>query len=211
MKSGYVWLGLSTIVLVAGLWWASKRRPEPLPRAAVALSSRQEREPQRFERRSASEHEVLAPVPPQPVQVRRRWHPRDPNEWQGMLVDDDAVPPCDRPDSCGLGRACKQGRCVACGYDSDCATNEACVLDHCVVKELVSCRRRVDCDRNSLCILSGYTAKPRGNEQMRSLCVNEASGAGAIERSEKPPVVDTRPSLPDDALLGRAQEALKEK
>jgi hypothetical protein len=62
-----------------------------------------------------------------------------------------------------------------------------------------------------MCILSGYTAKLRGNEEMRSFCVDPASGAERAEQSDEPPRVDTQTSLPDDDLLRRAREAAKAK
>jgi hypothetical protein len=138
----------------------------------------------------------------------RHFHPRDPQEWQGMLINTDATPPCEASATCGLARACKGGRCVACGTDGDCAAGEVCVLDHCVVHALAGCRGRTDCAAGSLCILSGYSSEARGNEGMRSLCLDPASGASTIPEPEPAPP-DPRTRLPYDDLVRRATEAAR--
>lgn len=139
-----------------------------------------------------------------------RFRPRAPHEWQGMLIRDREPAPCGAPDSCGLGLACKSGKCVACEADADCARGESCVLDHCLATRLVGCRHRSDCAADSWCILSGYSATLRGNDGMRSFCVSDNSGTEHLAHdSEPPPPPDTRRELPYDDLLRRSQTALK--
>ncbi len=104
-------------------------------------------------------------------------HPRDPDEWQGMLVDICLRATCDEPARCGLALACVGGYCGPCAEDSDCATGEACVLDHCVLSDNVACRSSRDCEGDALCILSGSTGgAARGNEDMTAYC--NPSGGG---------------------------------
>ena len=212
MKRTLPWLAAVVFLVAAiGAWWVLNRPAAPLSRSAIALSAVQQREPMPFESQAVPPVAEAQMVVPGAAPPERHVHPRDPEEWQGMLVDANAKPPCESITGCGLGRACKNGLCVACERDSDCGPTETCVLDHCVLKDLAACRSRADCARESLCILSGYTAKPRGNENMRSFCIDPQSGAERLEHSDEPPRVDTRTSLPDDDLLRRAREAVKAK
>lgn len=111
-----------------------------------------------------------------------RYHPRSPDEWQGMLVDLNARPPCDVSERCGMALACIDERCSPCSHDSHCGEGEVCVLDHCAKAALVSCRSRRNCPSADLCILSGYTGgTPRGNEDMRAYCAG--SGGSAMQRA----------------------------
>jgi hypothetical protein len=210
---------LAAVVVVAAsvLWLASRPRPpSSMPRAALSLEAAQRREPPRrlapSPRLSPADPAVLAAAAAEPAMApaERHFYPRDLQEWQGMLISTDAAPPCDASATCGLARACKAGKCVACAVDDDCATGEACVLDHCVVRELATCRSRSDCASGSLCILSGYSSEARGNEGMRSLCLNPASGASTIPAPQPAPP-DPRTRLPDDDLLHRAAEAAGER
>lgn len=109
-----------------------------------------------------------------------RFHPRPSDEWQGMLVDLDAQPPCEESGDCGLARACLNERCGPCTRDEQCAPGELCALDHCVRQDLATCRTRRDCAAGILCILSGYSADPRANEQMRAYCLNPEGGASMV-------------------------------
>jgi hypothetical protein len=199
--------------LAVGVWLIHKSLTRPLPRAALSIEAVEKKRsfPQILTRSlgaSAPEAELTAEAPklPDAPATVRNWHPRDPAEWQGMLVDLDTVPPCDSSAVCGLARACKAGKCLACERDGDCATGEACVLDHCVAKELATCRKAADCKSGSLCVLSGYSGEPRGNEGMKAACVDPASGAS---KGPEPleVAVDTRTVLPDDDLLKSAREA----
>jgi hypothetical protein len=103
--------------------------------------------------------------------------PRDPGEWQGMLIDSSVQPPCELSEYCGLARACVDGLCTRCTADSQCAQGEGCVLDHCVRQELIGCQRAADCGSGGLCLLSGYTGgTARGNEDMRAYCSGNGGG-----------------------------------
>ena len=104
-------------------------------------------------------------------------HPRDPAEWQGMLVDLDSMAPCDITERCGLAMACIAEKCGPCELDAECAENEVCVLDHCVIKENAGCRSYRDCDDDALCVLSGYSSDPRGNSDMRAYCLSTSGGS----------------------------------
>jgi hypothetical protein len=198
--------GLALVAAVT-LVWLFYRPEAPLPRSALTRSAPTSPEPSVLERPRPSDRISPAAIPPPPA-PSSRFQPRDPEEWQGMLLDTDPPPPCEAADGCGLARACKGGKCVACELDSDCASGEGCVLDHCLRKEHITCRRRADCDRESLCILSGYTSKRRGNEDMRSFCAGRGTGANHMPNTDPPATVDTRKSLPNDDLLKRANESL---
>lgn len=101
---------------------------------------------------------------PKPV-----YHPRDPNEWDGMPVLLQG-PPCEQSAYCGLALACVDQMCGACTSDQQCGPGEGCVVEHCLKTELIGCRSYRDCSP-ALCILSGYTGgTARGNEDMTSYC-----------------------------------------
>jgi hypothetical protein len=146
--------------------------------------------------------------PADPLNAPPRWRARPPGEWQGMLVDMNASPFCESTSACGLAQSCRSGKCVACEADTDCAEGEQCVLDHCLKKTLVGCRSRSECRGQSLCVLSGYSSGLRGNEDMRSFCNDNRSGA---PRGPAGPAVapapDPRKSLPNDDLLQNARQA----
>lgn len=138
-----------------------------------------------------------------------RWYPRPPSEWQGMLVNLNLTPHCDSSALCGLARACKDAKCMPCEQDGECADGEACVLDHCVRRELVTCRRSANCLAKEVCILSGYSNLPRGNEGMRAICVDPAGGTATLPQPTGASVPDTRTSLPHDDLLRASREAAR--
>lgn len=177
------------VLAAAALWWTRPGRVAPMERASLRRSAR-----------------VPAAVPT--VGRERPGQARAADEWQGMRIDVAAAPPCESSAGCGLGRACKRGRCTACTADRDCAAGEACALDHCVVQALAACRGRADCPSGQLCLLSGYSSLARGNEGMRAYCLDPASGAGAMPPA---PAVDPDPRtrLPDDELLDRARSAAR--
>jgi hypothetical protein len=135
-------------------------------------------------------HEASLPIQTHAVQQDRglianpfvppRWAPRAPDEWQGMLVDLNVTPPCNTMDGCGLARACIDNKCMPCDIDAQCASGKACVLQHCVSRELVGCRHASECGEHSKCVLSGYSSESRGSEGMSSSCVSNFSGASTL-------------------------------
>lgn len=121
-----------------------------------------------------------------------RYHPRPETEWQGMLADRGATPPC-YEGFCQSALACVDQQCGPCSKDSECVSGEVCVLDHCLVKELAQCRRASDCPEPELCVLSGLSdGDMRGNRDMKALC------SGAVE----PPRQADAPAIPDEAFVG---------
>lgn len=184
---------LSVVVLLLGLaaalWWRA-RSPAPIDRVTL---------------RRAAKPTLPAPRLPE-LAAPRDLQPRPADEWQGMRIDPASSPPCETSAGCGLGRACKAGRCTACTADADCASGETCALDHCVVRALAACRTRADCSAGQLCVLSGYSNLARGNEDMRASCLDPASGAGSMPPAPAP-IADPRTHLPDDDLIARARAA----
>lgn len=208
MRRSFLWLAGTLVAATIALFWLFRTPERSLPRTALARQGAvHSTNPAVVEQAATRNSGVSAAISPSAL-PSSRFQPRDPQEWQGMLLHAGTPAPCESADGCGVARACKGGKCVACEVDGDCANGEGCVLDHCLRKELISCRRRADCERDSLCILSGYSAQRRGNETMRSFCVSKNSGTSSIPNSEPPSRVDTRKSLPDDELLKRASKAL---
>lgn len=115
------------------------RNASPLPREAIALHPA----PVATLPAEASSPTSVAiaeiHTSPLPLPKPPRYKPRPLGEWDGMLVDLETQPPCEDSAHCGLARACKGGRCVACEADSDCESGAACVLDHCVAAQQVRC------------------------------------------------------------------------
>jgi hypothetical protein len=107
-----------------------------------------------------------------------------------MLINLAALPPCEQTSMCGLARACIDGVCNACRMDSDCEAEEACVLDHCLRRNLVSCRSRRNCHPGETCVLSGFSADLRGNREMYSKCIGNTGGA---EKAKAPALAPDQP------------------
>lgn len=100
--------------------------------------------------------------------------PRDPDEWQGALVDTCNRVPCET--NCGLRLACVDNICTACVRDADCFAGEVCVLDQCLLAEKVECDTRRDCEPDVLCTLidePNAPAEPRGNAATWALCMTQ--------------------------------------
>jgi hypothetical protein len=139
-----------------------------------------------------------------------RYHPRPEGEWQGMLVDLAIQPPCERSEQCGMARACVGGRCAPCTSDSDCAAAEVCVLDHCVLRIQANCRVRKDCrDEDAMCVLSGYTAAPRGNEKTRADCISSRGGTPFPSSQPPPSAAYGGNTSEGDRLLEELRDARK--
>jgi len=131
--------------------------------------------------------------------------PRDPLEWQGMLVDLSMQASCESSAQCGLAMSCQHGRCGPCVSDGDCAVGEGCVLDHCLRLGSIACRSFRDCTTGELCALSGYSADPRGNSDMEANCL--AASGGRPQDVRQLPFRDVVPSEPTPV---RADEMLRE-
>jgi hypothetical protein len=134
----------------------------------------------------------LRDLPSRGISEAPVYHPRPPDEWQGMLVNTAMQAICDRSERCGLAMACLSGRCGPCQRDHECASGEACVLDHCLALGNVGCRSARSCrGPEELCVLTGYSNDPRGNASMRSLCQSSRGG-----RPQRPEDFPTQPASP---------------
>jgi hypothetical protein len=168
---------------VLTVYFIMHRPPAAARRAAVAASSPSEIEDTQAVAVYPSPHEVAsrAPSPEAPIanvgEFRPVYYPRDPAEWQGMLVEMTFRAFCEASAGCGLAAACTDGKCGPCTRDRDCAGSEACVLDHCVLRDNVQCTSRRDCvGEDALCVLTGYSSDTRGNSDMRSECLIPKGG-----------------------------------
>jgi hypothetical protein len=110
------------------------------------------------------------PLPPPSYRARAA------EEWQGLLVDEVRQAECDGTARCSLALACVAGRCGACRSDSDCLAEEGCVLDHCVLRDRIGCKRRRDCGGDELCVLSELGTDARGNRTMNAFCRPNSGG-----------------------------------
>ncbi len=127
------------------------------------------------------------------------YHARDPDEWQGMLVNVAMQAECTTSAGCGLAMACIDQRCGPCTADSQCADGEECVLDHCVAAPQVACRTRRDCageGDDALCVLSGYASDPRGNGGMTASCQLPSGGTDQDIANHEPPETLPAPPIP---------------
>jgi hypothetical protein len=135
--------------------------------------------------------------------------PRPAGEWQGMPIDRARQAACDTTDRCSLARACRDGHCGACELDEECLVGEACVLQHCILETKVGCRSRASCKTKELCILSGYSAGPRGNEDLRSYCNPFRGGREQIEQSDAHGHQDFRPPSPGRVKIDEMRAELR--
>jgi hypothetical protein len=217
VKRKLFWAGLVSLTFVVGvvLRHSSNQAAATLSPSDSVL--RQDIAAPIMEFPAVSPHQTVPPLvartdAPYPlaanIMAQPRWQPRRPSEWQGMLVNLNLAPPCDSTSHCGLARICKGGKCLPCEQDGDCMADEECVLDHCIRRALATCRGRADCGPRAVCLLSGYSSGHRGNEDMRSLCVDPMSGAKSAPSSPQAiPQVDERKSLPNDDLIDQARRA----
>ena len=90
---------------------------------------------------------------------------------------------------CGLGGGVRRGRCMRSEQDRQCVTDGVCVLEHCLLDELVSWRSAAQCaDANSKSVLSGYSSGPRGTEGTRAECVstlNRSDVGARLRRADR--------------------------
>lgn len=146
----------------------------------------------------------------QPVQRMTEMHTnykaRAASEWQGMLVDMNALAPCRVTGFCQRALACVEGECGPCETDSQCPRGEICALDYCVPEAYAACRRAADCERGSLCQLSGLTDSPRGNVGMRAYCSN---GKGGRDQRDLPALRDPPGYVPPSTPTRRVLEQLR--
>jgi hypothetical protein len=74
------------------------------------------------------------------------------------------------------------GLCGPCRQDAECADGEICILDHCLLSRNAKCRSRRECaGEEALCILSGYSADPRGNAALTAECRGPRGGQAQPE------------------------------
>jgi len=210
----------ASIIVITGLligWQASRLRAEaPAPatpdKAAVPA-------PHLVTAPEEHAEEAAAPQTPPPAVERAEpmagpgvepaptYFPRDPQEWQGMLVNLAIHPACAQSSDCGLARACRDQVCAPCRSDPECAPGESCVLDHCLITARVRCRTRRDCPGGEQCMLNEFSSDPRNNAEMESFC----SGALKPRKQEwKAPEVDDRapvhPSVQAEELLKQLKQ-----
>lgn len=122
-----------------------------------------------------------------------RYQERPTGEWQGMRVDLNVRQACSSSDQCGNALVCVRGACSPCSTDDQCGEGAVCALDHCVLKENASCQRREDCagtssenaSEDALCMLSGYSHAPRGNEEMEAFCAVPTGGTAQSEEDHE--------------------------
>ena len=180
MKRVFAWLLMGVIlVLGSAFWWRSTSTKQAQvvdpPAAAYQKRARGSKvgtngDPERGQPSSAPLVEASDALIP-------RYHPRAAGEWDGMLVDTSRPQICETSENCGLALACADGRCGPCRRVRDCAVGETCVLDHCLLVDLVECRQKAECPgERQVCALSGYSPDPRGNEVLRAYCLDELSG-----------------------------------
>lgn len=136
------------------------------------------------------------------------FHPRPPAEWQGMLVRMDTRAFCQSTSNCGLAASCRNGLCGPCVDDAECAPAEVCVLDHCILRANTGCRSRRECSLNHLCILSGYSADPRNNSDLKSQCSDPRGlGTKAADFVEVKGLPSAPPSVDAETLQREAEQA----
>lgn len=144
--------------------------------------------------RTSATRTAAAPVRELNTAPAPKYKARDPEEWQGMLVNLSRQSLCDREEACGLAMACLEEKCGPCDRDRQCARGEVCVLEHCLMAANVGCRSRKECAPDSLCQLSGYSSDPRGNRDMLSRC--RPSFGGEWQPQLEPPALVGVPSAP---------------
>lgn len=201
MKSSKQKVVVVVVALAASGWWIGRSVGTP---AAPPPAVERAVDPHVTVRAPALAERIAEPrgatVNPRLAIPTETYHPRDAEEWQGMLVDMSMRQLCDESARCGLGLSClDDGRCGPCARDSDCAGGEACALDHCLPASQVGCTARSDCaheGEGAYCVLSGLTGgEPRGNSKMRSYCL-VGSGGDAPDPEASPPRLAQRAEAP---------------
>lgn len=98
------------------------------------------------------------------------------DDSEEMPVQEKLRVACHPDIGCGLALACVGGFCGACTTNDQCMSGEECVLERCLLEELVGCVTDQDCDAGEVCLLSGVSPGPRGNQDLHSYCMSERSG-----------------------------------
>jgi len=189
------WLKVTLVAVLAIAGWLVGRSTRDTDVSAPQSASRPEQGPVHTATPalpSLSHDEVSETGETVESVASAQYHPRPADEWQGMLVDLSQRQYCEASSYCGFGLAClDDGACGPCQRDEQCASGEACVLDHCVPRDSVGCRSRSDCvadGEDALCVLSGLTGgEARGNSQMTSYC---QAPRGGVEQDDS--VIDER-------------------
>lgn len=183
--------GMLAVLLgaVAGFWLMSEREPpDPVSRVLrqSAFEERRRDAPRAIVPRtrpvvstkagsdtdSTTSAGIGAGLEPAPT-----YHPRPATEWQGMLVDLANPAYCNHTPDCQRARSCQANACGPCFDSDDCLAGETCVLDHCLLRDRVSCRGASDCnsERGEKCIIEAdaHDELPpqRGNEQLFTKCM----------------------------------------
>jgi hypothetical protein len=190
-------LALGAIGLGLWLGWATESDGRPPPPADRLV-----------EVRAAKPVQASPPIPAPPVAAASLTPASPPvrgrpaSEWQGMQVDASMQATCGTADGCGLAMACHGERCGPCAADSECASGEICVLEHCLRRELANCRSSGDCGGEERCLLSGYSSDPRGNADLRAICLEDRGGRIEVpeERRWSPVPGGKVPISPSDLL-----------
>lgn len=203
-KRAAVALGISLLVVVG--WFCGRALDTDKPADSSRAPEQNDAPPTAVERHAA-ERPSLDSLEPEPERAtpdessgrdepnplangpNERFHPRDPSEWQGMLVDMSQPQICERSMECGLALACgEDGHCGPCRSDDDCGVGEGCALDHCLPRKNLACRTRGDCGAlgpEAVCMLSGITGgEPRGNTDMRAFCNSGVGGEDPRKQAE---------------------------
>lgn len=183
---------LSAIAGGIAVWWGVLTDANPRQRGPtrVHLSPQPYGAPVADQKATRTER-VGAPIAASRQARGAEFKQRDAGEWQGMLIDLSVAPTCEQTAHCSLGQTCRAGRCTPCEADSECMAHEVCVLDHCVKRDLATCRRAADCN-DTLCVLSGYSTGARNNEATTAQCADVNAG---VPSDLQEPRVGVVPSL----------------
>ncbi len=209
----WIAVGILVGICVGALSLSRRAKSAPAVRIAQETSTQREElhllppmEVGRGNHTSEAERaELLASLKPfaKPAPISRA-----PGEWTGMRVDASIVTPCEEAAHCGLGLACKDGKCGACTLDSDCAVAERCVLDHCILASNVACVSVKSCAAGELCILTGYDNTPRGTRSTRSICI---SPHGGTEQTDQTIPEGTQPRQSPPVNISRLQGLVEQR
>ncbi len=187
-------LGAPALALVLGVFLAATTAAaQSSERVAEETTRAVETGDLRSDSRVIASRVGLSPVDlsRDPLAQPPRYQERPTGEWQGMRVDLNVRQACKKSDQCGNALACIRGVCSPCRTDAQCGKGSICALDHCVLEENTSCRQRVDCggvdggDDVPLCMLSGYSHTPRGNEEMQAFCAVPSGGTAQSQEDHE--------------------------